>query len=278
MAIATATAISLGIAAVGTGASVIQGIKGSNAKAKADAASVNAANDLQRVLEQNRFEALKVPSLGLNLAQQNMQAWQQSQIQALKESGAAGVLGGLTNVNQQAAAQNQQLAAQADEMQAQRDQMQAQNAQQIEANRVARQTGLAQQRLGGAQAASAQSQSEVNAAYQGAFGNLSNAAFNYQYFNQGKVKPDNDLTVIDPNATGTTPGIAAQSYQMPGTTSLPSTASNMGGYNWQAGNNQFNAVVNPANLTQSNYPGLFSGQTGDALNDMYFRNAQLGKK
>jgi hypothetical protein len=281
----TATAISLGIAAVGTGASVIQGINASNAKAKADAASVNAANDLQRVLEQNRFEALKVPSLGLNLAQQNMQAWQQSQIQALKESGAAGVLGGLTNVNQQAAAQNQQLAAQADQMQAQRDQMQAQNAQQIEANRVQRQTALAQQRLGGAQTASAQSQAEINAAYQGAIGNLSNAAFNYQYFNRGNVPVDTtNPPVINPNAAGTTPGVAAQSYQMANTAALPATAAtaaagaNTGGYNWQAGNSQFNAVVNPAILTQANYPGLFSGQTGDGLNDMYYRNAQLGNK
>jgi hypothetical protein len=276
MGLETAAAISLGLAAVGTGASVIQGIKGSNAKAKADAAAVSAANDLQRVLEQNRFEALKVPSLGLNLAQQNMQAWQQSQIQALKDTGAAGVLGGLTNVNQQAAAQNQQLAASADQMQAQRDQMVAQNAQQIESNRVQRQASLAQQRLEGAQRGSAQGQGQIDTAIQAGIGNLSNAAFNYQYFNRGKVPVDTtNPPVINPNAAGTATGIAAQSYQMPGTTALPMSPSS--GYNWQSGNNPFNAVINPANLNQTTYPGLTSGQTGDALNDMYYRNAQLGK-
>jgi hypothetical protein len=273
-----ATAISLGLAAVGTGMSVVQGINAANAKAKADAASVDAANNIERLMEQNRYEALKVPSLGLDLAQQNMQAWQQSQIQALKDVGAAGVLGGLTNVNQQAAAQNQQLAARADEMQAQRDQMQAQNAQQIESNRVQRQVGLQQQRLAGAQNASAQGQAGYEAAIQGGIGNLANAAFSAQYFNKPKIPADvTTPPVINPNATGTTPGIAAQSYQMSGATGLPSAAANTGGYNWQLGNNQFAPVINPANLTQANYPGLFAGQTGDGLNDMYYRNAQLGK-
>lgn len=279
MAIATATAISLGLAAVGTGMSVVQGIQGANAKAKADAAAVTAANDLQRVLEENKFEALKVPSLGLDLAQQNMQAWQQSQIQALKESGAAGVLGGLTAANQQAQQQNQGLAAQANQMQSQRDQTIAQNAQQIEANRVQRQTGLAQQRLEGAQRASAQGQAEKSAAIQSGIGNLANAAFTAQYFG-GKGTPPVDTKnppVINPDAAGTAPGVAAQSYQMPGATALPPTATNTGGYNWQSGNSQFAAAVNPANLTQANYPGLSSGQTGDGLNDMYYRNAQLGK-
>lgn len=272
-----ATAISLGLAAVGTGMSVYQGIKGADAKAKADAAAVSAANDLQRTLEQNRFEALKVPSLGLDLAQQNMQAWQQSQIQALKESGAAGVLGGLTGANQQAEAQNLQLAAQANQMQYQRDLAQAQNAQQIEANRVARQAGLAEQRLQGAQRASAQGQADINAAIQGGIGNLANAAFTAQYFG-GQGKPTVDTTtpkVVNPNAAGTTPGVAAQSYQQTGATALPAqtiaassgATATMPGYNWQAGNNQFAPKIN----------GLIGTQTGDALNDMYYRNAQLGK-
>lgn len=278
MAIATATAISLGLAAVGTGASVYQGIKGASDKAKADAAAVNAANDLQRVLEQNKFEALKVPSLGLDLAQQNMQAWQQSQIQSLKDAGAAGVLGGVTAAGRQAQEQNLQLAGKAEEMQAQRDQMQAQNAQQIESNRVQRQVGLSQQRLEGAQRGSAQAQGQIDTAIQGGIGNLSNAAFTAQYFG-GQGKPTVDTTnpkVINPDAAAkTAPGVAAQSYQQPGATALPMSPSS--GYNWQAGNNQFKAAVNPANLNQTTFPGLTSGQTGDALNDMYYRNAQLGK-
>lgn len=278
MAIATATAISLGLAAVGTGASVIQGIQGSNAKAKADAAAVNAANDLQKIQEQDKFASLQVPTLGLELAQENIQARQAENVRALKESGAAGVLGGLTAANQQAQAQELQLAAQADQMQAQRDQMQAQNAQQIEANRVARLTGLAGQRLQGAQNASAFAQGRVDSAIQSGIGNLSNAAFTAQYFG-GQGKPTVDTTnpkVINPDAAAkTAPGVAAQSYQQPNATALPSQAviaasggaTTAPGYNWQAGNNQFAATIS----------GLTGTQTGDGLNDMYYRNAQLGK-
>ena len=272
MAIATATAISLGLAAVGTGASVYQGIKGADAKAKADAAAVSAANDLQKIQEQDRFASLKVPTLGLELAQQNIQARQAGNIQALQESGAAGVLGGLTAANQQAQAQDLQLAAQADQMQYQRDQMQAQNAQQIESNRVQRQASLAQQRLEGAQRGSAQGQGQIDMAIQGGIGNLANAAFTAQYFG-GKGTPPVDIKnppVINPNAAGTATGVAAQSYQMPGTTALPmntGAATTVPGYNWQAGNNQFLPVIS----------GLTGTQTGDGLNDMYYRNLQLGK-
>jgi hypothetical protein len=267
-----ATAISLGLAAVGTGMSVYQGIKGASDKAKADAAAVNAANDLQRIQEQDKFAALQVPTLGLELAQENIQARQSENVRALKESGAAGVLGGLTAANQQAQAQDLQLAAQADQMQAQRDQMQAQNAQQIESNRIQRQVGLAGQRLEGAQKASALGQGQIDTAIQGGISNLANAAFSAQYFG-GKGKPIDDTTnpkSINPDAAAkTAPGVAAQSYQQPGATALPMSPSS--GYNWQAGNNQFKAAINPATLNQTTFPGLTSGQTGDGLNDMYYR-------
>lgn len=275
MAAITATAISLGLAAVGTGMSVYQGIKGADAKAKADAAAVSAAEDLQRIQEQDKFASLQVPTLGLELAQQNIQARQAATIQGLQEGGAATVLGGLTAANRQAQAEDLQLAAQADQMQAQRNQMQAQNAQQLEQNKAQRQADLAQQRLAGAQRGSALGQGQIDTAIQGGIGNLANAAFSYQYFG-GKGTPPVDVKnppVINPNATGTMPGVAAQSYQMPGAMSLPAAAANAGvtanmpGYNWQAGNNQYLPVIS----------GLTGTQTGDGLNDMYYRNAQLGK-
>lgn len=273
-----ATAISLGLAAVGTGMSVYQGIKGADAKAKADAAAVSAADDLQRIQEQDKYASLQVPTLGLELAQQNIQARQAATIQGLQEGGAATVLGGLTAANRQAQSEDLQLAAQADQMQAQRNQMQAQNAQQLEQNKAQRQADLAQQRLAGAQRGSALGQGQIDTAIQGGIGNLANAAFTAQYFG-GKGTPPVDTTnpnLINPNAAGTTTGVAAQSYQIPGTAALPMAPSS--GYNWQAGNNQFNAIVNPANLNQTTYPGLTSGQTGDPLNDMYYRNLQSRNK
>ena len=181
MGVATATAISLGLAAVGTGMSVAQGIQGSKAEAKANEAAATAAQDAKRLAELDKFAALNVPTLGLELATQNMQAWQQSQIQALKESGAAGVLGGLTNVNQQAQAQNQQLAAQADQMQYQRDLAQAQNAQQIESDRIARQAGLINAQLGGAQTAASEATQKKQQGQLGAIQGLSSAAQLYAY-------------------------------------------------------------------------------------------------
>jgi hypothetical protein len=159
-----ATSIALGISAAG---SAYQMIQGANAKSQADQAASNAASQLAQLAEADRFKSLQVPTLGLGLAQQNIQARQVSNIQALKEGGAAGVLGGLTAVNQQAQAQDLALAAQADTMQYNRDVAQAENAQRIEANRIARQSGLEQSRLQGAQLAASQGQAEQNAGIAG---------------------------------------------------------------------------------------------------------------
>lgn len=197
-----ATAISLGLAAASTGVSIYQGIQGAKAEANANAAAAEAARDAERISEIDKYLSLNVPTLGLELAQQNMQKWQQSQIQALKESGAAGVLGGLTNVNLQAQEQNQQLAAEANQMQAQRDQMQAQNAQQIEANRVARQSGLTNARLAGAQNAAVEGRNTKNQAVLNTLQGLSSAAQLYAYqdiYGNKNPPPDKDVKVETPS-------------------------------------------------------------------------------
>ena len=164
MAIATATAIGLGIAAAGSATKIIQG---ANAKSEADQAANNAANQLARIQEADRFKNLQVPTLGLELAQQNQQVREATQLQGLKDIGAAGVLGGLTGINQQARAEDLQLAAQANQMQYQRDAMLAENAQQIEQNRAQREAALASSRLQGAQMASAQGAANVQAGIAG---------------------------------------------------------------------------------------------------------------
>ena len=268
------TAITLGLAFVGTGLSVSQAIKGSQAKSAADAGSEAAANDIARISEANKFASLKVPTMGLDLATQRMREWQQSQIQALKEGGAATVLGGMPGVSQQAYAQERELAAQADTMQYNRDFALAQNAQQIESNKAQRDLSLAGARLSGAQNASIAGQNQENAGIQGAIGNLSNAAFAYQYFNQNKPIKDTANppgTPINPNAAYTPPGVAAQSYNMAGATNMPTGQAPA----WQSnyGQSGFRPVINANPLT--NYPGL-NMQTGDPLIDMYNRNAMYG--
>jgi len=153
MGLETAAAIGLGISALGSGYQIFQGAR---AKSDASSAAAQAAQQYASIQEGNKFNELQVPTLGLELAQQNLQARQASNIQALQEGGAATVLGGLTAANQQAQAQDLQLAAQAQEAQYARDMAQAQNAQQLEANRVNRGAGLAQSRLQGAQVAAAE--------------------------------------------------------------------------------------------------------------------------
>jgi hypothetical protein len=192
-----ATAISLGLGLASTGVSVYQGIQGAKAEAKANEAAAAAAKDAERITEMDKFASLEVPTLGLELAQQNIQARQAANVQALREMGAAGALGGLTQVGLQAQAQDQALAAQAEQLQYQRDLAQAQNAQQIEANRVARQAGLVNARLGGAQAAAAEGRQAKAQGTLGAMQGLSSAAQLYAYqdiYGNKNAKPQADVS------------------------------------------------------------------------------------
>lgn len=168
--------IETAIALAGLGMSAYQGIKGAQATAAANSAAEQASQNLARIQEQNKMQSLQVPTLGTELAQQNLQARQAATIQGLQQAGPATVLGGLTVANQQAQAQDLQLAAQADEMQYQRDAALAQNAQQLEQNRVQRELGLGQMKLTGAQAAAAEGRQMQNTAIAGGLEALSSAA------------------------------------------------------------------------------------------------------
>lgn len=164
------------VALASLGMSAYQGFKGAQASAAANQAAENAANQAARIQEADKFKSLQVPTLGLELAQQNQQARQASEIQGLRDIGAAGVLGGLSAVNQQSQAQDLQLAAQAQDAQYQRDLMQAQNAQQIEQGRMQREFAMNQAKLAGAQQAAAEGRQQVNTAVEGGLGALSNLA------------------------------------------------------------------------------------------------------
>lgn len=274
-----ATAISLGLAAAG---GIKQAIDASNAKAAADDAATQEANKLARINEADKFKSLQVPTLGLELAQQNLQADQANQLRGLQDIGAAGVLGGLTAMNQQGRAQDLQLANQANQMQSQRDVAQAQNAQQIEQNRAQREAALAQSRLQGAQVAGAQAQSAEQAAYTGLAQNAMNALFMNEYFKKpggGAI----DATIpegtpqVNPNASYTAPNVAQQSFGQPAGATGLNNQNNVSG--WQ--NGVFNAQIAsmPAqNVAQpkASYPGMYNMNTGDPLVDMYNRNNNLG--
>jgi hypothetical protein len=161
---AASTIILGGIAAGGSAMNIIQG---ANAKGEAQQAAAKAAQSIAQMQEADRFRNLQVPTLGLDMAQQNVQARQAQQLQGLQDIGAAGVLGGLTALNTQGRAEDLALAAQAQQAQYERDLYQAQNAQNVEQRNLARQAALEQQRLLGAQGAAAAGQSQINAGIQG---------------------------------------------------------------------------------------------------------------
>ncbi len=167
-----ATAVTL----ASLGMSAYQGLKGAQAESAANQAAENAANQAARIAEADKFQSLQVPTLGLELAQQNIQAQQAQGLQGLRDIGAAGVLGGLTGLGQQSRAQNLELAADAQQLQYQRDMAQAQNAQQIEQGRMQREFAMNQAKLAGAQTAAAEARQNKTAAIQGGISALSNAA------------------------------------------------------------------------------------------------------
>jgi hypothetical protein len=180
------------VAIAGLGMSAYQGIKGAQATAAANSAAEDAANQAARIAEADRFKSLQVPTLGLELAQQNAQMRQAADIQALQEGGAVTTLGGMTRSNLLAQQQDLQLAANADQMAYQRDLAQAQNAQQIEQGRMQREYAMNQARLAGSQSAAAEGRQQVNAAIQGGLGALSNAAMlkTYKDIYGGTPPPD----------------------------------------------------------------------------------------
>jgi hypothetical protein len=141
-----------------------QAVNALNQQAKADKAAQQASDQAMRISNQqtNQLASLNVPTLGTKLAQENLQARQMGNIQALKESGAAGVLGGLTAVNQQAQAEDLQLAANADQMAYERDLMVKRQDQAIADAKINRAYDLELSRLQGAQTAKAANQSIVN--------------------------------------------------------------------------------------------------------------------
>jgi hypothetical protein len=163
----TTSGLLLASGALSAGGSAYNIIQGAKAKSEANQAAASAANSIAQMQEADKFRNLQVPTLGLEMAQQNVQARQAQQLQGLQDIGAAGVLGGLTALNTQGQAQDLALAAQAQNAQYERDLYQAQNAQAIEQRRMGRLSGLEQQRLLGAQAASAYGQQQINAGITG---------------------------------------------------------------------------------------------------------------
>jgi len=146
----------------------IQALQASQAKAEALDASAKAANEFASLKEVNKLAALQIPTLGIDLAKQNLEQRTAGELSAFQQAGANAVLGGTTALNQQAMQEDLQLAANANEMQYNRDAMVAQQEQAIESGRINRGAALAQSRIAGAGQARAESQQNLNSAFGGA--------------------------------------------------------------------------------------------------------------
>ena len=96
----------------------------------ASKASEQASKDLKAInKEQNAFKNVQVPTLGFDLAQQTAAARDASALNAIQGAGAAGVIGGVTQLAQAGIEQDLKLAAAGQNAQYERDLQQA-NAQQ----------------------------------------------------------------------------------------------------------------------------------------------------
>jgi hypothetical protein len=146
----------------------VQALQASQAKAEALEAGAKAANQYASIKEFNKLAALKIPTLGTDLAKQNLEQRTAAQLNAFQQAGANAVLGGTTALNQASMEQDLNLAAQADEKQFQRDAMVAQQEQAIESGRVNREAALAQSRIAGAGQARAEAQQDFSSALGGA--------------------------------------------------------------------------------------------------------------
>ena len=160
------------IAAAGAAASAGQAVAANQRRKKDEAAAKEAASRLRGLTETDYSAGLQVPTMGYNLAQQGIQQQAASGLQALQETGAAGVLGGVPSMVQAGNQANQELSADLQQAEYNRDLYRSQNRQGIEGRRMEREFDLGDSELYGAQMSALQNKQQVNQGISGAFAGL----------------------------------------------------------------------------------------------------------
>jgi hypothetical protein len=160
------------IAAAGAAASAGQAISANQRRKKDEAAAKTAAANLRGLTETDYSAGLQVPTMGYNLAQQGIQQQEASGLQALQETGAAGVLGGVPSLVQAGNQANQELSADLQQAEYNRDLYRSQNRQGIEGRRMERAFDIGASELQGAQSSALQNREMVNQGISGAFSGL----------------------------------------------------------------------------------------------------------
>lgn len=142
--------------AVQLGTAAYQGYQGSQKQKEADLAAQRFAAQQRAVTEADEVSDVQVPTLGAELARQELGQQFATSVAAAQSAGAAGVLGGIPSLANLGADRALDIAAQLNTLEAQRDQFVARQLQ-ARAQREARaERGLLGQQLMGAQMASAE--------------------------------------------------------------------------------------------------------------------------
>jgi hypothetical protein len=161
------------LAVAGLGMSAAQFISAQKAQKQANNAATSAANEFSKIKEQNAFSAVQVPTF--DLAQQGIDRQTAASVNALQGVGAEGVIGGIGTVARENNQAELELAAQANEAKYQRDTNQAEAQSLINQRKATREGVLAESKLTGAQAASAQAAANKMAAIEGMVGSAGTA-------------------------------------------------------------------------------------------------------
>lgn len=168
--------IGLALGVLGAGLNAAQAIQAQKQMKMANKAATQAAQAIKDIKEFNPFKAVQVPTLGFNLAQQSQAQSVAQGVNALQGAGAEGVIGGVPGLVAATGQADLERAAKLGELEYQGNMAEAEAQQKINENEARRKTALETTRLEGAQSAAAAAAEKKNAAIEGIFGSLGNAA------------------------------------------------------------------------------------------------------
>lgn len=206
--------ISLAMAGINAGISAYQGYKANQKEKDARAAAEKFGAQQRAVTETDMMAGLKVPQLGAQLASQQLGQQYATGVEALRGSGAAGVLGGTTGLADVYSDAALKQAAQLEQLEFQRNAMQAENAQNVEMRRANRQAANIQSQLTGAQQAAAVSNMAKNQAIQSGLSAVTDIGLSYMQNAPLYQKQQQPMRVAEPfNGQYATPGQLTQGMQ-----------------------------------------------------------------
>lgn len=194
--------ISLAMAGINAGISAYQGYKANQKEKDARAAAEKFGAQQRAVTETDMMAGLKVPQLGAQLASQQLGQQYATGVEALRGSGAAGVLGGVTGLADVYSDAALKQAAELQQLEFQRNAMAAENAQNVEMRRTNRQAENIQSQLTGAQQAAAMSNFAKNQAIQSGLSAVTDIGLAYMENAPLYQKQQQPLKVADNTYTG----------------------------------------------------------------------------